>query len=97
MMLASISFAVVIFVLLYKLIIIFYKSDMKQFVEFLKCKNVNHVGFANYLYAENLYDHFIMFFIASIIDIFFNITSNQNINKNEQSSTTNNTQEIELT
>ena len=70
---------------------------MKQFVEFLKCKNVNHVRFANYLYAENLYDHFIIFYIASIIDIFFNITSTQNINKNEQSSTTNNTQEIELT
>ena len=70
---------------------------MKQFVEFLKCKNVNHVGFAYYLYAENLYDHFIIFYIASIIDIFFNITSTQNINKNEQSSTINNTQEIELT
>ena len=97
MILASVSFAVAIFVLLYKLIIIFYKSDMKQFIEFLKCKNVNRAGFANYLYAEKLYDHFIMFVITSIIHIFFNISSSQNINKNAQSSTTDNTQEIELT
>ena len=38
-----------------------------------------------------------MFVITIILHIFFNISFTQNINKNEQSATTNNNQEIELT
>ena len=96
MILVSISFAVAMFVLLYKLIVIFYKSDMKNFIEFMKCKNVNRAGFGNYLYAEDLYEHFIWFVITNFIHIFLNLSTSSN-NKNEQSSTTENNQDIELT
>ena len=51
MIIASIGFSVANFIYLYKVIMIFYHSDMNQFMEFLKCKNVNRDGFEKYLYA----------------------------------------------
>ena len=83
---------ITMFILLYKVIAIFYKSDMIQFIEFMKCKNVNRDGFGNYLYAENLYGHFIWFVIMSFLHIIVNVVPSQN-DKNEQSSTTNNNQD----
>ena len=75
---------IAMFILLYKVIAIFYKSDMIQFIEFMNCKNVNRDGFGNYLYAENLYGHFIWFVIMIFLHIIVNVVPSQN-NKNEQS------------
>ena len=96
MIIASVCFSIANFVLLYRVIMVFYKSDMNQFMEFLKCKNVNRDAFSKYLYAENLYNHFTKFVIVSIIHILWNLSSNQPEKKNEQPQTNNNVQDVEL-
>ena len=59
---------IVIFILLYKLILAFYYSDMNQFVQFLKCRNVVKEGFIKYLYMENLKYYLVYFIICDIIN-----------------------------
>ena len=97
LVLASVGFNIANFVLLYKVTKIFYSSDMNQFIEFLKCQNVNRDGFSKYLYAEDLYKHFNIFVILNIIYILWNLSSSQSEKKNEQAQTNNNTGDIELT
>ena len=95
MIIASIGFSVANFIYLYKVIMIFYHSDMNQFMEFLKCKNINRDGFEKYLYAEELNNHFTRFVILSVIHILWNLSSSQPNKKNEESQGNNN--DIELT
>ena len=96
MMIASIGFTIANFIYLYRVIVIFYNSDMNQFMEFLKCKNINRDGFDKYLYAEDLYKHFTRFVILNIIHILWNLSSSQSDKKNEGTQG-NITQDIELT
>ena len=85
---------IVIFILLYKLIFAFYYSDMNQFVQFLKCRNVVKEGFIKYLYMENLQYYLVLFIICAIIDTGFNFSNYVN-NITEKRSERNNN-EIEL-
>ena len=96
MIIVSVGFSVANFILLYKVIMDFYNSDMNQFMEFLKCKNVNREGFIKYLYVEDLYYHFKRFVFLSVIHILWNLSSNKIEKKEEQSQTNTNTQAIEL-
>ena len=95
MIIVSVGFSVANFILLYKVIMDFYNSDMNQFMEFLKCKNVNREGFIKYLYVEDLHKNIATFIIYSIIQIIWNLGSNQNTNNNSQSRN-NNDDAIEL-
>lgn len=96
MIIASLGFAIANFVLLYKLIVTYYYSDMNQFIEFLQCKNVIREGFSKYLFAENLHKHIATFIIYSIIQIVWNLSTNQNTNSNTQTRNNNNDDAIEL-
>ena len=95
--LMKLSLGIANLVLLNKVFFIFYKSNINQFMEFLQCKNINRPGFGNYLYAEDLYEHFASFVIANIIDIYLKIIFSENNKKTAESSLTNNDQYIEMT
>ena len=92
---ASMGFAISNLILLYKLITTYYYSDMNQFIEFLQCKNVIKEGFSKYLYVEDLHKNIATFIIYSIIQIIWNLGSNQNTSNNSQSRN-NNDDAIEL-
>lgn len=86
MLVASIIFAVANFVLMYKLLVIFYYSDMNKFIEFLKCKNVYRDGLNDYLFVEDLHSHVGYFIAFSVIQILWNLStskSNDNGKKEE--------------
>ena len=95
MVIASLGFAIANLILLYKLIVTYYYSDMNQFIEFLQCKNVIREGFNKYLFVENLHKHVATFIIYSIIQIVWNLSSNQSTNNNSQTRN-NNDDGIEL-
>ena len=91
-LIASFVFAIANFILLYRLIIAFYYSDMNQFIQFLKCKNVARDGFSKYLFVEDLHYHVALFIIFSIIQIGSNINKdNSSENRRER-----NNNDIEL-
>ena len=69
---------IVIFILLYKLILAFYYSDMNQFVQFLKCRNVVREGFSKYLYIEDLHYHIALFILCSIVQMGMQLSNNNN-------------------
>ena len=71
-------FNIATFILLYKLILAFYYSDMNQFVKFLKCRNVVREGFSKYLYVENLQYHIALFILCSIAQIGIQLINNNN-------------------
>ena len=86
---------IVIFILLYKLILAFYYSDMNQFVQFLKCRNVVKEGFIKYLYMENLQYYLVLFIICVIIDTGFNFSNYVNNITEKRSERNNNENELE--
>ena len=96
LIITSIAFCIAYFVFLFKTIVVFYQSDINQFLKFLKCKNVNRDGFMKYLFVEDLYYYFKLFVFLSIIHILWNLSSSQPEKNNNQSNSTNN-QDIELT
>lgn len=80
MLIGSFIFAIANFILLYKLILAFYYSDMNQFVQFLKCRNVVREGFSKYLYIEDLHYHIALFILCSIVQMGMQLSNN---NKDE--------------
>ena len=78
MLIGSFIFTIANFILLYKLILAFYYSDMNQFVQFLKCRNVVREGFSKYLYVENLQYHIALFILCSIAQIGIQLINNNN-------------------
>ena len=78
MLIGSFIFAIANFILLYKLILAFYYSDMNQFVQFLKCRNVVREGFSKYLYIENLHYHIALFILCSIVQMGMQVSNNNN-------------------
>ena len=92
MLIGSFIFAIANFILLYKLILAFYYSDMNQFVQFLKCRNVVREGFSKYLYIEDLHYHIALFILCSIVQMGMQLSNN---NKDENRRERNNN-DIEL-
>ena len=78
MLIGSFIFAIANFILLYKLILAFYYSDMNQFVQFLKCRNVVREGFSKYLYIEDLHYHIALFILCSIVQMGMQVSNNNN-------------------
>ena len=78
MLIGSFIFAIANFILLYKLILAFYYSDMNQFVQFLKCRNVVREGFSKYLYIEDLHYHIALFILCSIVQMGMQLSNNNN-------------------
>ena len=78
MLIGSFIFAIANFILLYKLILAFYYSDMNQFVQFLKCRNVVREGFSKYLYIEDLHYHIALFILCSIVQMGTQVSNNNN-------------------
>ena len=78
MLIGSFIFAIANFILLYKLILAFYYSDMNQFVQFLKCRNVVREGFSRYLYIEDLHYHIALFILCSIVQMGTQVSNNNN-------------------
>ena len=78
MLIGSFIFAIANFILLYKLILAFYYSDMNQFVQFLKCRNVVREGFSKYLYIEDLHYHIALFILCSIVQMGMQLNNNNN-------------------
>ena len=78
MLIGSFIFAIANFILLYKLILAFYYSDMNQFVKFLKCRNVVREGFSKYLYIEDLHYHIALFILCSIVQMGMQLSNNNN-------------------
>ena len=78
MLIGSFIFAIANFILLYKLILAFYYSDMNQFVQFLKCRNVVREGFSRYLYIEDLHYHIALFILCSIVQMGMQVSNNNN-------------------
>ena len=78
MLIGSFIFAIANFILLYKLILAFYYSDMNQFVQFLKCRNVVREGFNKYLYVEDLHFHISLFILCSIVQMGMQLSNNNN-------------------
>ena len=78
MLIGSFIFAIANFILLYKLILAFYYSDMNQFVQFLKCRNVVRAGFSKYLYIEDLHYHIALFILCSIVQMGMQVSNNNN-------------------
>ena len=78
MLIGSFIFAIANFILLYKLILAFYYSDMNQFVQFLKCRNVVREGFIKYLYIEDLHYHIALFILCSIVQMGMQVSNNNN-------------------
>ena len=58
--------------LLIILFIKYLKSDIKDYLYFLKCPNVNKEGFEKFLYAENLKRNLVISLILNIIFLIFN-------------------------
>ena len=92
MLIGSFIFAIANFILLYKLILAFYYSDMNQFVQFLKCRNVVREGFSKYLYIEDLHYHIALFILCSIVQMGMQLSNN---NKDENRRERNNN-DVEL-
>ena len=84
MLIGSFIFAIANFILLYKLILAFYYSDMNQFVQFLKCRNVVREGFSKYLYIENLHYHIALFILCSIVQMGMQLSNNNNNDENRR-------------
>ena len=82
-LIGSFIFAAANFIFLYKLILAFYYSDMNQFVQFLKCRNVVREGFNKYLYVEDLHFHISLFIICSLIQIGLSLSNNNNEKRRE--------------
>ena len=78
MLIGSFIFTIANFILLYKLILAFYYSDMNQFVQFLKCRNVVREGFSKYLYIEDLHYHIALFILCSIVQMGTQVSNNNN-------------------
>ena len=78
MLIGSFIFTIANFILLYKLILAFYYSDMNQFVQFLKCRNVVREGFSRYLYIEDLHYHIALFILCSIVQMGTQVSNNNN-------------------
>ena len=78
MLIGSFIFTIANFILLYKLILAFYYSDMNQFVQFLKCRNVVREGFSKYLYIEDLHYHIALFILCSIVQMGMQVSNNNN-------------------
>ena len=78
MLIGSFIFAIANFILLYKLILAFYYSDINQFVKFLKCRNVVREGFSKYLYIEDLHYHIALFILCSIVQMGMQLSNNNN-------------------
>ena len=95
MLIGSFIFAIANFILLYKLILAFYYSDMNQFVQFLKCRNVVRERFSKYLYVENLQYYLVLFIICAIIDTGFNFSNYVNNITEKRSERNNNENELE--
>ena len=91
MLIGSFIFAIANFILLYKLILAFYYSDMNQFVQFLKCRNVVREGFSKYLYIEDLHYHIALFILCSIVQMGMQFNNNNDENRRER-----NNNDIEL-
>ena len=92
MLIGSFIFAIANFILLYKLILAFYYSDMNQFVQFLKCRNVVREGFSKYLYIEDLHYHIALFILCSIVQMGMQFNNNNDENRRERN---NNDTELE--
>ena len=84
MLIGSFIFAIANFILLYKLILAFYYSDMNQFVQFLKCRNVVREGFSKYLYIEDLHYHIALFILCSIVQMGMQLNNNNNNDENRR-------------
>ena len=84
MLIGSFIFAIANFILLYKLILAFYYSDMNQFVQFLKCRNVVREGFSKYLYIEDLHYHIALFILCSIVQMGMQLSNNNNNGENRR-------------
>ena len=84
MLIGSFIFAIANFILLYKLILAFYYSDMNQFVQFLKCRNVVREGFSKYLYIEDLHYHIALFILCSIVQMGMQLSNNNNNDENRR-------------
>ena len=84
MLIGSFIFTIANFILLYKLILAFYYSDMNQFVQFLKCRNVVREGFSKYLYIENLHYHIALFILCSIVQMGMQLSNNNNNDENRR-------------
>ena len=82
-LIGSFIFAAANFIYLYKLILAFYYSDMNQFVQFLKCRNVVREGFNKYLYVEDLHFHISLFIICSLIQIGLSCSNNNDEKRRE--------------
>ena len=64
---ASAGSFVVVLIMLYKIFISFYKTDIFQFIAFLDCKNVNRDGLNKYLVVEDIYYYFRAMIIFGIV------------------------------
>ena len=84
MLIGSFIFTIANFILLYKLILAFYYSDMNQFVQFLKCRNVVREGFSKYLYIEDLHYHIALFILCSIVQMGMQLNNNNNNDENRR-------------
>ena len=82
-LIGSFIFGAANFIFLYKLILAFYYSDMNQFVQFLKCRNVVREGFNKYLYVEDLHFHISLFIICSLIQIGLSCSNNNDEKRRE--------------
>ena len=83
-LIGSFIFAIANLIFLYKLILAFYYSDMNQFVQFLKCRNVIREGFNKYLYIEDLHYHIALFIICSLAQMGISLSNNDNNEKRRQ-------------
>ena len=74
----------------------YYNGDTYRFVEFLSCKNVNKNEFGDYLFAEKLKQHFTVFVVLNIINLYMNSKVNTTTNSNNQQQQQNNAQQEEV-
>ena len=95
-LIGSFIFAIANFIFLYKLILAFYYSDMNQFVQFLKCRNVVREGFSKYLYVEDLHYHIALFILCSLVQIGISLSNNSNNEKRRERINDENNNDIEL-
>ena len=81
-------------VVIYKILIQLYKSDIYNFVNLLSCKNINREAFGKHLYVEELQDHFSKLLFFCFLGLLLNKSSNNSNQNNSQEQKNQN--EIEL-